>query len=467
MSINTKIRTQDYVQLTRLYDTIFFILQSLKSVLSSKKMKKPAILTQKSLRFFIVLSSLPLFGIVAAFGIAPNSSFLEELPVQKVILNLPLPDITQIDNTDITLWRQERIQRGDTSASLLARLEVNYQDTTNFLLEANNIKAMRKLVPGKAIHAQTTTSGQLLKLRYFLSNEEQFLIERTADTFKLSEQSVKMETQIHMKSGVIDSSLFAATDNAGVPDSVATQIVDIFSSDIDFHRDLHQGDRFTVVYESLYANGELVQAGRVLAVEFINQKKSYQALYFQKNAENGGYYAPDGKSLRKTFLRSPLAFSRISSGFSNSRLHPVLKTWRSHNGIDYAAPTGTQIKATSDGKVAFSGWQNGYGNLIILQHQGQYSTAYGHLSSFTKGLHKGQRVNQGDVIGYVGATGMATGPHLHYEFRINGAQKDPLRVAMPAATPLTTQNMTAFHENTEPLMNRLNMLRDVSLAILD
>ena len=270
-----------------------------------------------------------------------------------------------------------------------------------------------------------------------------------------------------MKSGVINSSLFAAVDRAGVPESVAIQIVDILASDIDFHRDLRKGDRFTVVYDSLYGNGEPARAGRVLAVEFVNQGIPHRAVYFQ--AENGenGYYAPDGKNLRKAFLRSPLEFSRISSGFSSARFHPILKTWRAHSGIDYAAPTGTRVKAAADGTVVVAGWQGGYGNVIILQHQGQYSTVYGHLSTFAKGLRQGQHVSQGDIIGHVGATGMATGPHLHYEFRFNGVQRDPLRVAMPAANPVSARHMATFYDYTKPLMARLDMLRGTNLAFVD
>ena len=222
-----------------------------------------------------------------------------------------------------------------------------------------------------------------------------------------------------------------------------------------------------MVYETLYGNGEPAKTGRVLAVEFINDGKSYRAVYFQGADGNGGYYAPDGKNLRKAFLRSPLEFSRISSGFSRARFHPVLKTWRAHRGVDYAAPTGAKVRATANGTVVFAGSQSGYGNLVILQHQGQYTTAYGHLSAFAKGLRKGQRVSQGDIIGRVGMTGLATGPHLHYEFRVNGDQRDPLRVAMPAAAPLAAKNLTAFHQAAKPLIARLEMLRDTNLASLD
>jgi murein DD-endopeptidase MepM/ murein hydrolase activator NlpD len=423
-------------------------------------------LTKKNLRRLVIISSIPLFGVVAAFGIVPDTP-LEDITVQRIVLDLPLPNIPQTNDADIILWQQERIQRNDSVASLLARLKINSEDKSGFLHDARNIKTMRRLVPGKTIHAQTTAAGELLALRYFPGGSEQLLVEKTDGNFKENKSPFNIETHIKMKSGVIRSSLFAATDGANVPDSVAIQIAEIFASDIDFHRDLRKEDRFKVVYELRYSNGEPTGAGRVLAVEFINKGKTYQAVYFEANDKERGYYTPDGKNLRRAFLRSPLKFSRISSGFTRSRYHPVLKKWRAHKGVDYAARRGTPVRATANGTVAVSTRQRGYGKLIILKHRGRYSTAYAHLSAFAKGLRKGKRVNQGDIIGYVGSTGLATGPHLHYEFRINGVQRNPLRVVMPAAIPLAAKNVPAFNKNTEPLMARLNMLRDTNLAFLD
>ncbi len=423
-------------------------------------------LTKKNLRRLVILSSIPLFGMVAAFGIVPNTP-LENIPVQKIVLDLSLPVIPQTTNTNLKFWRQERIQRKDTVASLLARFKINNQDKMNFLRDARNNKTMRRLVPGKTVHAQTTAAGELLTLRYSPSRDEQLLMEKTDNVFIANKLPIKLETHIQMKSGVIKSSLFAATDGANVPDSVAIQIADIFASDIDFHRDLRKEDRFKVVYESHYSSGAPIKTGRVLAVEFVNKGKSYQAVYFEANNREKGYYTPDGKNLRRAFLRSPLKFSRISSGFSRSRYHPVLKKRRAHKGIDYAAPRGTPVRATANGTVSVSTRQRGYGKFIVLKHRGRYSTAYAHLSAFAKGLRKGKYVNQGDIIGYVGSTGLATGPHLHYEFRVNGVQRDPQRVVMPAAIPLAAKNIPAFKENAKPLMARLNMLRNTNLVLLD
>ena len=423
-------------------------------------------LTKRNLRRLVLLSSIPLFGVVAAFGIAPDTP-LKDTPVQKVVLNLPILNISQTNDADITLWQQERIQRNDSVASLLSRLKINKQDKSKFLHDARNIKTMRRLIPGETIHAQTTATGGLLALKYFPGGNKHLLVKKINGTFKENKSPLNIETKIKMKSGAIKSSLFAATDDASVPDSIAIQITEIFASDIDFNRDLRKKDHFKVVYELRYSNGEYIGAGRVLAAEFINKGNTYQAVYFEANNKEKGYYTPDGKNLRRAFLRSPLKFSRISSGFTRSRYHPVLKKWRAHKGVDYAARKGTPVRATANGTVAVSTRQRGYGKYIILKHRGRYSTVYAHLSRFAKGLRKGKRVSQGDIIGYVGSTGLATGPHLHYELRVNGIQRNPLRVVMPAAIPLAAKNIPAFNKSTESLMVRLNMLRDTNLAFLD
>ena len=352
-------------------------------------------------------------------------------------------------------------------SSLLDRLHVNDQDINGFLQSAKNSKSLRQLIPGRIVHAQTDSEGNLLALQYISSSESMLKVEKQTEGFKTSDDAVPLEARVIMKSAEIKNSLFGATDAANIPDNIATQIADMFSSDIDFHRDLQKGDKVTVVYESFFNKGELIKTGRVLAAEFINNGKSYRAVYFQDHEGHGGYYTPEGKNLRKAFLRSPLEFSRITSGFTNARFHPVLKEWRAHKGVDYGAPTGTRVKAVADGTVAFIGKQGGYGNLLVLQHQGQYSTAYGHLSAFAKGLHKGSKVNQGDVIAQVGMTGLATGPHLHYEFRVAGVQRNPLSITMPTAFPIAAQNRADFTRMAENLAGRLNLLKNTNLASLD
>jgi murein DD-endopeptidase MepM/ murein hydrolase activator NlpD len=317
------------------------------------------------------------------------------------------------------------------------------------------------------VRAQTTTDGRLLELRY-RNGGNVLTVARTGDGFTVAEEPVELERRVLMKSAEIRSSLFAATDAAGLSDAIATQLADIFSTDVDFHRDLRRGDHFSVLYEVYYDGGEPVRSGRVLAAEFINVGKLYRAVYFQQSGNHGGYYTADGRNIRKAFLRSPLEYSRITSGFSSSRFHPILREWRAHRGIDYAAPTGTRVKATGDGVVEFAGRDNrGYGNLVVLRHQSRYSTWYGHLSGFATGLRKGMRISQSEVIGYVGATGLATAPHLHYEFRINDVHQNPLRVVMPAAPPISPEQKPVFEADVAPLLQQLQLLRNTHLVRLD
>ena len=411
------------------------------------------------------LIALPCFGVVAAFGIAPDT-LVERVPVNNVVEELKLPALTPTADSNLTFTREERIQRGDTVASLLARLQVDDREALQQLRNNKQAKALYQLIPGRTVRATTSADGKLISLRY-LNGGNLLAVDRNGAGYTINEEPAQLEQRVLMKSAEIKNSLFGATDAAGLSDAVAMQIADIFSTDIDFHRDLRKGDRFSVVYEVFYHHGEPVKTGRVLAAEFVNQGKTYQAVYFNYAENQGGYYAPDGKNLRKQFLRSPLEFSRITSGYTNARFHPVLQTWRAHKGIDYGAPIGTRVKATGDGVVEFAGGQGGYGNAVVLRHQSKYTTWYGHLSGFAKGMRKGKRVAQGDVIGYVGATGLATGPHLHYEFRINDVHQNPLRIAMPAAPPITPEQKPKFEQAAKPFAQRLELLRGTNLARLD
>jgi murein DD-endopeptidase MepM/ murein hydrolase activator NlpD len=402
---------------------------------------------------------LPFFGIVAAFGIAPDTA-TDSIERSNVIEQIALPVLPATDDAGETYWREVRIERGDTIATVLQRLQIDDAGAGHVLQRSKDARALYRLIPGRTVRAQTTAAGQLIALRY-LNGTQLLKIDREGDTFAVSEGPAETETRTHMRSGEIRSSLFAATDAAGMSDAIAVQIAEVFSTDIDFHRDLRKGDRFAAIYEVHYHQGEPVKTGRLLSAEFVNNGKTFQAVWFQNPDGEGGYYTPDGKNIRKAFLRSPLEFSRVSSGFSMARFHPVMKTWRAHKGVDYAAPTGTRVKATADGIVEFSGRQGGYGNLVVLRHQSKYTTWYGHLSRFAPGLHKGKRVAQGEIIGFVGSTGLATGPHLHYEFRTNNIHQDPLRVAMPPAPPLAPQHRAAFDDAARPLADRLALLRQV------
>lgn len=366
--------------------------------------------------------------------------------------------------------REERIERGDTVARLLERLGVDDDQAFEFIRTRPEAAALSsQLRPGKTVSVRTSAEGRLLRLDFPLNAKvAALIIERQGEAGALgvSERDIALEARVLMASGEIRSSLFAATDAIGLPDSVTTQLADLFSGDIDFHRDLRRGDRFALVYEMDYADGSPVRAGRILAAEFVNQSRVHRAFRYRASTGQESYYGEDGKSIRKAFLRSPLEFSRVTSGFA-MRFHPVLRKWRAHNGIDYGASIGTRVRTTADGVVEFAGRKNGYGNVVVVKHAGRYSTLYAHLNGFSPAARRGARVAQGDVIGYVGATGLVTGPHLHYEFRVDGQYRNPLAMALPNAAPLAAPEIAAYREQVEPLLSRLNLIRSGSLALLD
>jgi murein DD-endopeptidase MepM/ murein hydrolase activator NlpD len=432
-----------------------------------RKMPEHQILaSKKNLRWFVALSTLPLLGVVTAFGLVPQNDF--DLTSSRVAIEeIALPKVADPETTAASYWRNERVQRGDTVAELLTRLNIEDAAASDYLRKAAEAVSFRKLPAGTEVQAETTASGGLIALRYLGDNGSQILIEKQDGAFITKTLAAQLEKRLFVRTGEIKTNLYAATDEAGMPEAAANQLNELFSGDIDFHHDLRKGDKFTVVYEMTYSNGALLRAGRIQAAEFINQGHAYRAVYFQKDEQHGDYYTPDGKSVHKAFLRSPIEFSRVSSRFSNSRFHPILNKWRSHKGTDFAAPMGSKVRVTADGVVSVVGKQGGYGNVIMVSHQGRYTTVYGHLSRFAKGLHKGQHVAQGEVIGYVGMTGLATGPHLHYEFRVNGVQRDPLRVALPDAKPIDSTYLAAFQPVAEEFVARLNLLRNTNFAKLD
>ena len=424
------------------------------------------------LRWLLVISSIPLFAIFTAFGIAPQT-VTRDIPVATVIEDIALPKMdgeTVLSALDSqTFWQADQIRRDDTLGSLMARLNIRNAQAIDFLSRNPEASALAsQLRPGRSIQAQTDVNGDLIKLEYHLGSDSVLHIERNADgNYHAYTAAPTLQTLNVLKSAEIHSSLFAATDSVDIPDQIAIQMAEIFSSDIDFHSDLRQGDRFVVIYETSYNNGERVKTGKVLAAEFVNKGNTYRAVLYRDPEGSENYYTPEGKSLHKSFLRSPLEFSRISSGFSLGRYHPILQRMRAHKGVDYAAPTGTRIKASSDGVVAFVGKKGGYGNVIVLQHRNDIRTVYGHLSRFAKGLRRGDKVNQGEIIGYVGMSGLATGPHLHYEFLLHGKHRDPLKVALPTAEPLPRKYKADFLANSAALTAQLNLLSSSNIALLE
>ena len=379
---------------------------------------------------------------VTAFGVAPLAPDAADLPVHEVLeVVQPLPTQVQTDalaDFSFNLFRTESTRSTDTASTLLKRLNLDDAAAAAFLRSDPNAQTILSGRPGKTVTVEASDTQQLRKLSMRSptddeANFQRLVIERTKTGFSSRIEKAPYTRSAQLASGSIQTSLFAATDDARIPDSVSIQIAEIFSGDIDFRRALRKGDRFNVVYETLEADGEALRTGKVLSAEFVNAGKSYQAMWFQAPgkdaagaARKGGYYGLDGKSLRHAYLSSPVEFSRISSGFS-MRFHPILKLWRAHLGTDFAATTGTPARTVGDGVVEFAGVQNGYGNVIFIKHPGGLETVYAHLSKIL--VRPGQTVGQGETVGLVGSTGWATGPHLHFEVRVNGTQQDPMTLA--------------------------------------
>ncbi len=413
--------------------------------------------------------AVALFGLsgVAAFGLAPGTT-LETTPTQLIRLELaqPVVSVLDADAGAAGYWREERIRRGDTIGSVLARLGVDDPAALEFLRTDASARAVYQLRPGKPLTVETDGDGRLLTMHFLTGSGERLSIARDGERLVATTAAAPTELRWRMAAGEIRSSLFGAADAAGLPDAVTLQIADVFSADIDFYHDIQRGDRFAVVYEMRYVDGEPVGAGRIVAVEFENRGKTFRAFLWRGEDGSENYYAEDGAPMRKAFLRTPMEFSRVTSGFSSARFHPILQSWRAHKGVDYAAPTGTPVRATGDGKVVFAGKQGGYGNVIELRHHGAFSTLYAHLSRFAPQVRSGARVTQGEVIGYVGQTGWATGPHLHYEFKVGGDQRNPLTVALPSGEPLAAPQRAAFAERVVPAGAQLALARQLSGALV-
>lgn len=418
-----------------------------------------------SLRTLVALSSLPLFGVVAAFGLAPDTQTLDIAP-ETITEVIALPTLASTESAG-PFERESVIQSGDTLASALSRLKIDDLDIQR-LVATDALRSLAASIrAGMRVRATTGADGSLLAVTFERSNAPALLVRREGDAFIAQELGELTETRIVMRSGRILSSLYGATDSAGIPDKIADKIAETFSTHIDFRQDLRRGDTFSVIYTMNYRNGEPVSTGNLLAAEFVNAGKAHRVVLYRDAAGNEAYYTPNGESLKKGFLRSPLEFTRVTSSFSNSRLHPVFGFHRKHTGVDFGAPTGTRVKATSDGTVEFAGRRGGYGNLIILRHQNGYETYYAHLSAYASGIRRGRPVGQGDVIGFVGATGAATGPHLHYEVRVTGTPYNPMTVKLPGAPPLAAAQRAQFLEQTAGWNDKLSLLRGSNLAALD
>ena len=425
---------------------------------------------------------------VTAFGVAPLAPDAADLPVRQVLeaVQTLSPQSAQahieaLSDFNFKLFRTESTRSSDTASALLKRLNLDDAAADAFLRSDPNAKLILTGRPGKNVTVESSDSQQLLKLnmRWPTDNEQVFqrlVIERSSvadgPRFISRIETAAYTRSAQLASATIQTTLFGAIDDARIPDDIGVQIAEIFSSDIDFRRALRKGDRFNVVYETLQADGETMRTGRVLSAEFVNAGRPYQAMWFQPPGVDaagaplkGGYYTLDGQSLRRAFLSSPVEFSRISSGFS-MRFHPVLQTWRAHNGTDFAAATGTPARTVGDGVVAFAGVQNGFGNVVFIKHQNNHETVYAHLSKIN--VQQGQSVSQGQVIGLVGSTGWATGPHLHFEVRVNGVQQDPMATAKQSdVVPVPVAAQAQFRQLANGFRNQLQAAATINQTLTE
>jgi murein DD-endopeptidase MepM/ murein hydrolase activator NlpD len=387
--------------------------------------------------------------------VAPEPSFAIEPSTETLISELTTaaapPELTA---EPPSIMLDLLVKRGDTLEVLFRRNGLSLTDLAAMVAIPDASRALKILKPGDRLEI-AHRDGQVLSLRRELDEIKLLSIDRADSGFAANTIEREVDIRTTGAHGEIRTSLFEAGTTAGISDRTTMDMAGIFEWDIDFIQDVRVGDTFTVIYEELWRDGVKLRDGQIVAAEYVNQGKSFRAARFSDASGRVGYYTPEGRSVRKAFIRAPLNFTRISSNFNPSRRHPVLNSIRAHRGVDYAAPTGTPIRAAGDGKVLFRGVQGGYGNTIILQHGGNITTLYGHLSRFGS-ARTGARVNTGDVIGYVGSSGLATGPHLHYEYRVSGVHRNPRTVTLPPAEPIAAERETEFRAMTEPLWRQLD-----------
>lgn len=363
-------------------------------------------------------------------------------------------------------WLEYTVKQGDNLAKIYKKLGFSHKDLHYLSRSGHRARQLSKINPKQTLKFLVDKDGHPKEVILIRSEINKLVAVRTPRKFyNISEEKTKLDVKISHSTGLIRSSLFETADKAGLTNGQVMQLVQIFASEIDFALQLHEGDRFSVIHEDYYLNGKKYKSGKILAAEFDLHGRVYQALAYTDAKGNFAYYSPQGKSKNGIFLRTPLNFTRISSHFTKRRWHPTLKRWKAHRGVDYAAPTGTAVKSTAKGKVTFKGWQNGYGRVVFIQHQDKYTTVYAHLSRFNKKIRKGAKVNQGQVIGFVGQSGRATGPHLHYEFRINNKHQNPEKLSFKSTTYLTKKNLARFKKKTAALYGDLKKLRPTVIAM--
>ena len=414
----------------------------------------------------IIANSLPAFEPVA------NSS--DKLARDSFSLSLPELQAQQkiiddANNLAPKQWREFKVKSGDSLAHLFKRAEIKPQQLDELMKSGKAVKTLTKIFPKDIIRVLSDDAGVLQALRYDIDHKSYLMVERTSGVLVAQTYNHQIENRQAHASGVIESSLYLAAQEAGISQNIIMELANVFGWDIDFALDIRKGDNFTLLYEELFRNGEKISDGNILAAEFTNNGKTYRAVrYTNPQTNRSEFFTADGKSMRKAFLRTPVDFTRISSRFTVSRYHPVLHKVRSHKGVDYAAKSGTPVHSAGDGKVIFKGKKGGYGKVMIVQHGTKYTTLYAHLKSYNRKLKVGSKVKQGQTIAYVGQTGLATGPHLHYEFRVNGTHRNPLTVKLPVSSPVPKRYMADFELTTTPVFAQLELVtRSQQVALAD
>lgn len=362
-------------------------------------------------------------------------------------------------------WLTVVVQRGHTLSTIFDAEGLAPAEWMELVALSTDAARLKQLKVGEKISLRKNAEQKLEELTYELDEQHTLQVRRNAEgQLEALTLAAEMERRNTQASGIIDSSLFVAGQKAGLSNRLVMELAELFGYDIDFALDLREGDRFSVVYDEIYRNGERLRDGSILAAEFANQGRIYRAMRYVDGEGRVAYYTPEGESLRKAFIRTPVDFARVSSGFNLKRRHPILNTIRAHKGVDYAAATGTPIKATGDGRVEFIGVKGGYGRVVVLKHGAQHTTLYAHMSRYRSGLKVGDRVKQGQVIGYVGASGLATAPHLHYEFRVGGLHKNPMTVPLPRSNPLPRSVVAQWRSENAAVIAQLDTLSGAQIA---
>ena len=438
------------------------------------------------LRWAVFATASVVLGVVIAKttsnALTPDTlpAFTEVQPSQDEIarlsFELTLPELQakqkildELNHESIKQWQELTVKSGDSLSKLFKRAKLKPQQLDEVMKSGEAAKKLTKIFPKDTIRVLTDDQSKLLALRYEIDPETYIMVEREDGELIAREHKHVIETRVAHAEGTIDSSLFLAANEANISENVIMELAGMFGWDIDFALDIRKGDSFKLLYEEIYRNGEKIKDGEILAAEFVNDGNVYRAVrYTNPETSRTEYFTPEGKSMRKEFLRMPVNFARISSRFTTKRYHPVLKKWRSHKGVDYAAKRGTPVHASGDGKVIFKGKNGSYGRYIKIQHGSKYTTLYAHLNSYNKKIRVGKKVKQGQTIAYVGSSGLATGPHLHYEFHVNGVHRNPLTVKLPSSGPVPKRYMADFELTTTPVLAQLDLLtRDTQLALAE